>query len=53
MQSLGSIDYGRTVSKQFAGATFYEFTQAFGDLPDSEEKTFLNQIIRYMVSRDL
>jgi geranylgeranyl diphosphate synthase type II len=53
MQSLGSMDYGRTVSKQFAGATFYEFTQAFGDLPDSEEKTFLNQIIRYMVSRDL
>jgi geranylgeranyl diphosphate synthase type II len=53
MQSYGSMDYGRTVSRHLAGATLYEFTQAFGDLPASDEKNFLNQIIRYMVSRDL
>jgi geranylgeranyl diphosphate synthase type II len=53
MQSCGSMDYGRTVSRQLAGATLFEFTQAFGDLPASDEKTFLSQIIRYMVSRDL
>ena len=53
MRSHGSMDYGRTVSRHFAGATLYEFTQAFGDLRDSEEKQFLNQMIRYMVSRDL
>jgi geranylgeranyl diphosphate synthase type II len=53
MRSLGSMDYGRTVSRHFAGATLYEFTQAFGDLPESDEKRFLHEIIRYMVSRDL
>ena len=53
MRSHGSMDYSRTVSRHFAGATLYEFTQAFGDVPDSEEKQFLNQMIRYMVSRDL
>ena len=53
MRARGSMDYGRTVSRHLAGATLYEFTQAFGDVPDSEEKEFLNQIIRYMVTRDL
>jgi geranylgeranyl diphosphate synthase type II len=53
MRSLGSMDYGRTVSRHFAGATLYEFTQAFGELPESDEKRFLHEIIRYMVSRDL
>ena len=53
MRSRGSMEYGRTVSRHLAGATLYEFTQAFGDVPDSDEKEFLNQIIRYMVNRDL
>lgn len=53
MRSCGSIDYGRAMSRQFAGATLYEFTQAFGDLPASEDKDFVNQIIDYVVSRDL
>jgi len=53
MQTCGCLNYGRTVARQLAGATLYEFTQAFGDLPASDEKNFLHQIIRYMVSRDL
>jgi geranylgeranyl diphosphate synthase type II len=53
MRSRGSIDYGRTVSRTFAGAALYEFGQAFGDLPESEEKKFLTDIVRYMISRDL
>ncbi len=53
MRSCGSLDYGRTVSRQLAGAALYEFTQAFGDQPASDEKAFLSQIIRFMVSREL
>ncbi len=53
MRSSGSIDYGRTVSRQFAGATLYEFSQAFGDLPASAEKDFLKQVIHYMIGRDV
>jgi geranylgeranyl diphosphate synthase type II len=53
MRARGSMNYGGKVARQLAGATLYEFTQAFGDVPDSEEKEFLNRIIRYMVNRDL
>jgi geranylgeranyl diphosphate synthase type II len=52
MRLRGSLDHARKVTKQLAGAALYEFTQAFGDVPESDEKTFLNQIISYMVSRD-
>jgi geranylgeranyl diphosphate synthase type II len=53
MRSRGSLDHARKVAKQLAGATIFEFTQAFRDVPDSDEKTFLNEIISYMVSRDV
>jgi geranylgeranyl diphosphate synthase type II len=53
MRSGGSMDYGRAMSKQLAGATLYEFTQAFGDVPASEDKDFVYQIIDYVVNRDL
>ena len=53
MRSGHSLDYGRAMSRQLAGATMYEFTQAFGHLPASEDKDFVNQIIDYVVSRNL
>lgn len=52
MKSLGSLDYGRTASRHFAGAALFEFEQAFADAPDSEHKTFIHRIIRYMIGRD-
>jgi geranylgeranyl diphosphate synthase type II len=51
MESKGSLDHARRVTKQLAGAALYEFNNAFGSLPESDEKKFLNQIIPYMVSR--
>ena len=53
MRSRGSLSHARKVTKQLAGAAVYEFTQAFQDVPESDEKAFLNQIISYMVSRDV
>jgi geranylgeranyl diphosphate synthase type II len=53
MRAQGSLDYARKVARQFAGGTLFEFTQAFRDVPESDEKTFLHQIISYMVSRDV
>ena len=53
MRSCGSLEYGRIVLRQLAGAALYEFTQAFGDQPASDEKAFLSQIIQFMVSREL
>lgn len=53
LQHYGSIDYARSVARQFTGATLYEFETAFGEVPDSADKTFLSQIIHYMVNRNL
>src|SRR5262245_37957025 len=53
MRSRGSLDHARKVARQLAGATLFEFTQAFRDVPESDEKSFLNQIVSYMVSRDV
>jgi geranylgeranyl diphosphate synthase type II len=53
MRTRGSLDHARKVARQFAGATLFEFTQAFRDVPESDEKTFLHQVISYMVSRDV
>lgn len=53
MRSRGSLDHARVVSRQLAGAALYESTQAFHDVAESEAKTFLRQVVSYMVSRDL
>jgi geranylgeranyl diphosphate synthase type II len=53
MRLRGSLDHARKVTRQLAGAALYEFTQAFRDVPESDEKKFLNQVISYMVSRDV
>jgi geranylgeranyl diphosphate synthase type II len=53
MRSRGSLDHARKVARQLAGATLFEFTQAFRDVPESDEKGFLHQVISYMVSRDV
>ena len=53
MVSRGSLEHARKVTKQLAGAALYEFTQSFRDVPESDDKRFLNQVISYMVSRDV
>ena len=53
MHHYGSIDYARSVSRHFAGAALYEFSAAYSGATDSEDKAFIQQIIHYMVSRDL
>jgi geranylgeranyl diphosphate synthase type II len=53
MRSRGSLDHARKMARQLAGATLFEFTQAFRDLPESPDKRFLHQVISYMVNRDL
>ncbi len=53
MQYYGSIEYAASVARHFAGASLYEFSNAYGDVPDSEEKMFIPQLIRYTVSRNL
>jgi hypothetical protein len=52
MTDYGSIDFGRQCAKQFAGAALYEFTNAFGRLPDSDDKRFILEMVLYMIERE-
>src|SRR5690606_24176986 len=53
MDKYGSIEYARSCSRQLAGAALREFYNAYGDVPDSEDKRLLLDIVMYMIERDL
>jgi geranylgeranyl diphosphate synthase type II len=48
-----SMEYARASARQLAGAGLKEFVAAYGNLPDSEDKRFIANIVLYMVERDL
>jgi geranylgeranyl diphosphate synthase type II len=53
MSKYDCIESARSAARQLAGAAMFEFYKAYGDLPESEDKTFLSQIVTYMIERDL
>jgi geranylgeranyl diphosphate synthase type II len=52
MIQYDSISFGRQCAKQFAGAALYEFGNAFGHLPDSDDKRFILEMVLYMIERE-
>ncbi|MEO8177552.1 MAG: polyprenyl synthetase family protein [Deltaproteobacteria bacterium] len=53
LRSKGSIDYAREASHDLIAGAMLEFEAAYGDAPESEEKDFIRQCVKYMVARDL
>lgn len=53
MLIYNSIEYARSSSRQLAGAALREFFVAYGSVPDSPDKRFVQDIILYMIERDL
>jgi geranylgeranyl diphosphate synthase type II len=53
MSKYDCIEFARSAARQLAGAAMFEFYKAYGALPDSEDKRFLEQIVTYMIERDL
>lgn len=53
MSKYDCIEFARSAARELAGAAIYEFHKAYGMLPDSEDKLFLEQIVMYMIDRDL
>ena len=47
-----SIEYARRAARQLAGAALLEALAAFRDIPDSQEKRFILEMILYVVDRD-
>lgn len=51
MRDYGSIDYARKVAAAMAGAALQEFDIAYGDFPDSEDRKFLQGLVRWVFDR--
>lgn len=52
MVKYDCIAYGRKNAQNLAGAALKEFYTAFGHMPDSEDKQFIESMILYMIERD-
>ena len=52
MQTYGSIDHANSAARNLAGAALHEFAVAYGQLPETEDKQFVHDIILYMIERD-
>ena len=53
MKKYGSIKSSITTARHLAGAAIREFHLAYGKLPDSEDKQLIENIILYMIERDI
>ena len=53
MSKYECIEFARSAARQLAGAAILEFYKVYGALPDSEDKWFLENIVMYMIERDV
>ncbi|MFT3768300.1 MAG: polyprenyl synthetase family protein [Minicystis sp.] len=51
MDQYGSIDYARQMAHGLAGAALHEFEVAYGDLPESRDKRFLEAVATWAIER--
>jgi len=52
MKKYNSIEYAQNKAKEFSQQALREFDNIFDDLPSSESKDNLRNIVNYMVLRD-
>jgi geranylgeranyl diphosphate synthase type II len=53
MSKYGSVDYGRERARELAEGAQAEFDVAYADAPPSDDRAFIEQIVFYMVQRDV
>lgn len=51
MREKGSIEHARRVAAAMAGAALQEFSQAYGDVGDCEDRKFLAGLVRWVFDR--
>lgn len=52
MMEHGSISFAQKAARQLAGAALLEGLKTFREVPDSEHKQFIMEMVLYLVSRD-
>lgn len=53
MVERGSIQHARQIANGLAGAALYEYERLFAHLEDSPDKRFLEEIVPWVIERDL
>ncbi len=53
MDRYGSLDHARQSARSLAAAALDEFHAAYADAPPSRDRRFIEQIVHYMIERDL
>jgi geranylgeranyl diphosphate synthase type II len=53
MDKYGSIDFARTYARRYAGAAFYEFSQAFAEAEDSDDTSFIEALVLHALEREV
>jgi hypothetical protein len=53
MSKYGSVDYGRERARELAEGAQAEFEIAYADAPLGDDRAFIEQIVFYMVQRDV
>ena len=51
MDKYGCVEYAREIAHGLAGAALYEFSRFSGDLPDSRDKRFLEEIVTWVIEQ--
>ena len=52
MEERGSIEYAREIANGLAGAALHEYSRLFSDLPDSQDKRFLREVVPWVIERN-
>ena len=52
MDKYGCIEYGRKIAHGLAGAALHEYSLISAGLPDSRDKTFLEQMVTWVIKRN-
>jgi hypothetical protein len=53
MSKYDSIEFSRKIARQLAAGALQEFSVAYGGLPKSYDKLFIESIVLYMIEREL
>lgn len=53
MKRVGSLDHALASARQLAGAALREFAIVYGDQPESDDKRFIENLVLYMIEREL
>ena len=53
MERVGSLDHARSAARALAGAALQAHADALRDVPPSADKDFLQEVVLYMIERDL